>query len=178
VAALKKRWAAKKAAAVALTADGKRAVSGSDDTTLRVWDLQGNQPPRVLEGHTASVTAVALTTDGKGAVSGSRDYTLRVWDLEGHKPPHVLEGYTAAVLAVALTADGKRSVSGSRDYTLRAWDLESGNCLAVFTCDAPLFVAPGQAMELAEILNRMSASARSALDEILTVLQPGSKCCP
>jgi hypothetical protein len=31
--------------AVALTADGKRAVSGSDDHTLRVWDLEGNQAP-------------------------------------------------------------------------------------------------------------------------------------
>ena len=58
---------------MALTADGKRAVSGSSDYTLRVWDLEGNQPPRVLEGHTDVVTAVALTADGKRAVSGSYD---------------------------------------------------------------------------------------------------------
>jgi hypothetical protein len=68
--------------AVALTADGKRAVSGSDDGTLRVWDLEGNQAPRVLQGHTRGVRAVALTADGKRAVSGSYDRTLRVWDLE------------------------------------------------------------------------------------------------
>ncbi|MGC2513114.1 MAG: hypothetical protein WA383_01235, partial [Terriglobales bacterium] len=42
----------------------------------------GNQPPRVLEGHTGWVYAVALTADGKRAVSGSRDKTLRVWDLK------------------------------------------------------------------------------------------------
>jgi len=110
--------------AVALTADGKRAVSGSDDKTLRVWDLEGNQPPRALEGHTDRVWAVALTTDGKRAVSGSGDNTLRVWDLEGDRPLRVLEGHTYGVYAVALTADGKRAVSGSTDKTLRVWDLE------------------------------------------------------
>jgi WD40 repeat protein len=110
--------------AVALTADGKRAVSGSQDHTLRVWDLEGNQLPRVLEGHTERVGAVALTADGKRVVSGSIDHTLRVWDLEGNQPPRVLEGHTAGVLAVALTADGKRAISGSKDNTLRVWDLD------------------------------------------------------
>jgi NB-ARC domain/WD domain, G-beta repeat len=67
--------------AVALSADGKRAVSGSRDNTLRAWNLDGKTPPRVLEGHTDRVTAVALSADGKHAVSGSEDKTLRVWDL-------------------------------------------------------------------------------------------------
>ena len=63
-------------------ADGKRAVSGSADQTLRIWDLEGNHPPRVLEGHKDWISAVALTADGKRAVSGSWDRRLRVWDLE------------------------------------------------------------------------------------------------
>ena len=89
--------------AVALSADGKRAVSGSLDKTLRVWDLEDNQPPRVLEGHADSVRAVALSADGKRAISGSGDYckpgdfTVRVWDLDGNQPPRVLEGHTGDV---------------------------------------------------------------------------------
>ena len=77
--------------AVALSADGKRAVSGSWDDTLRVWDLDGQTPPRVLEGHTELVSALALSADGKRAVSGSMDQTLRVWDLDGQAPPRVLK---------------------------------------------------------------------------------------
>jgi WD40 repeat protein len=110
--------------AVALSADGKRAVSGSGDNTLRVWDLEGNQVPRILEGHTDEVYGVALSADGKRAVSGSRDFTVRVWDLEGNQPPRILEGHTDWVLAMALSADGKRAVSGSRDSTVLVWDLE------------------------------------------------------
>lgn len=67
---------------MAITPDGGRAVSGSSDKTLRVWDLKSGQAVRTLNGHTGSVNAVALTPDGLRAVLGSDDETVRVWDLE------------------------------------------------------------------------------------------------
>ena len=110
--------------AVALSADGKRALSGCVDNSVRVWNAEGKEPPRLLEGHTSSVRAVALSADGKRALSGSEDWTVRVWDVEGPQPPRVLEGHTDQVMAVALSGDGKRGLSGSADKTLRVWDLE------------------------------------------------------
>ena len=68
--------------AVSLTPDGRRAVSGSEDKTLRVWDVESGQCLRTLEGHTDMVLALSLTPDGRRVVSGSRDRTLRVWDVE------------------------------------------------------------------------------------------------
>src|SRR5207253_2902689 len=65
--------------AVALTGDG-RAVSGSWDTTLCVWDLGTGACTGILPGHTRWVNAVAVTGDGR-AVSASFDHTLRLWDL-------------------------------------------------------------------------------------------------
>jgi len=50
--------------AVAVTPDGRCAVSGSWDTTVRVWDLETGSSP-VVEGHTSRVLAVALTPDGR-----------------------------------------------------------------------------------------------------------------
>jgi WD40 repeat protein len=80
---------------VAVTPDGRHVISGSDDNTLRVWDLETGQELRTLEGHTDTVSAVALTYDGRRAVSGSWDNTLRVWDLKDGKA------------LVTLTVDGK-----------------------------------------------------------------------
>lgn len=66
---------------VAIMPDGQRAVSGSDDRTVRVWDLMVGQCLTTLKGHTGSVYGLAATADGQRAVSGSADQTVRVWDL-------------------------------------------------------------------------------------------------
>jgi WD40 repeat protein len=112
--------------AVAVTPDGKRAVSGSSDSTLRVWDLGTGQELRKLEGHGGGVTAVALMPDGKRALSGSFDHTLRMWDLDSGSELQRLEGHRQWVTSVALTPDGTCAVSASADLTLRVWDLGCG----------------------------------------------------
>jgi WD40 repeat protein len=71
--------------AVAVTPDGRRAVSASDDRTLKVWDLESGEELGTLTGHSRSVEAVAVTLDGRRAVSASDDQTLKVWDLESGK---------------------------------------------------------------------------------------------
>ena len=67
--------------AAAVSADGRTAVSGGHDGTVRVWDLAGTAALRVLSGHTGRVWGVAVTGDGRTAVSGSGDRKVRMWDL-------------------------------------------------------------------------------------------------
>ena len=57
--------------AVAVTPDGLRAVSASDDGSLKMWDLQSGRELRILEGHAGPVSAVAVTPYGRRAVSAS-----------------------------------------------------------------------------------------------------------
>jgi WD40 repeat protein/serine/threonine protein kinase len=114
---------------VALTLDGRFAISGSWDGTLRMWNLQSGESVRTLEGHTDWVIAVAVTPDGVRAISASSDRTLRVWDLESGQSLRTLEGHANRVNAVAVTPDGARAVSASSDRTLRVWDLENGQLL-------------------------------------------------
>src|SRR5271166_5339666 len=112
--------------AVAVTPDGCRAVSASDDQTLRLWDLSTGQTIRTLEGHTGPVYAVAVTPDGRCAVSASWDQTLRLWDLSTGQMIRTLEG---SVTAVAVTPDGRCAVWASLDQTLRLWDLSTGQTI-------------------------------------------------
>ncbi len=67
---------------IAVDGDWRRAVSASEDQTLKVWDLKTGRPLRTLRGHSDKVTDVALSPDGRLAVSASWDGTLKLWDLD------------------------------------------------------------------------------------------------
>ena len=64
---------------VAVTSDNKYIVSGSDDNTIRIWNLLEKRQETVFRGHTDSVNSVAMTSDNKYIISGSDDNTIRIW---------------------------------------------------------------------------------------------------
>jgi serine/threonine protein kinase len=109
---------------VALTADGRRGLSGGDDGTLRLWDLDERRTLRRLSGHSAAVMSVALTPDGRRAISGGWDGTIRLWDLAGGVLLHTFTGDWQRSKCVAIGTDGRRALWGGEDRRLRYWDLE------------------------------------------------------
>ena len=68
---------------MAVTPDGRHIISGSDDKTVKVWDVASKSLVRTCGGHTDSVFAVAAMPDGQRFLSGSHDNTVRVWLLDG-----------------------------------------------------------------------------------------------
>ena len=67
--------------AVAVSPDGRRVVTASNDRTLKVWELESGRELQTLSGNAGWVRAVALTPDPWRAVSASADRTLKVWEL-------------------------------------------------------------------------------------------------
>ncbi|KAG1794787.1 WD40-repeat-containing domain protein [Suillus plorans] len=65
---------------VSFSPDGTRIVSGSQDTTIRLWDLATGKPVgEPLWGHTRVVDSVSFSRDGTRIISSSWDGTVRVW---------------------------------------------------------------------------------------------------
>ncbi|MDD2756326.1 MAG: DUF4365 domain-containing protein, partial [Methanothrix sp.] len=108
---------------VAVTPDDRTVISGSDDKTLKIWDLATGKCLGTLEGHAGPVWGVTVTPNGRTVISGSFDYTLKIWDMATGKCRATLEGHEAPVWVVAVTPDGRTVISGSLDKTLRVWDL-------------------------------------------------------
>jgi WD40 repeat protein len=75
---------------LAFSGDGRRLVSGSDDRTVRLWDVPTGALMATLRGHTARVNAVVFLAGDRYVVSGSDDRTAQVWDLGRQTGPTLL----------------------------------------------------------------------------------------
>ncbi len=111
---------------VAISSDGSTIVSGSDDKTIKIWDLATGTEKRTLTGHIQWVHCIAISPDGSTIVSGSYDNTIKIWDLATGTEKRTLTGHTLWVDSVAISPDGSTMVSGSRDNTIKVWDLATG----------------------------------------------------
>ncbi|MBF2050228.1 MAG: FHA domain-containing protein [Elainella sp. C42_A2020_010] len=116
---------------VAVQTNG-RALTGSADQTVKLWDLTTGRCLLSFEGHRGAVYAVQFHPDGTYAVSASADGCLKIWHIQSGECVWTLEGHTDAVNAVAFSPDGRFLLSGSADRTCKLWDTAAGYCLRTF----------------------------------------------
>ena len=114
--------------AIAISADGTRAISGSFDTSAILWSLPNNSAEQVLRFHESAVNAVAMMPDGR-VVTGGEDGKVAVWQPGATQPQLVFTGHTAPVAALAVSPDGTRVASASWDRTVRVWSTSGGQLL-------------------------------------------------
>jgi cytochrome c len=109
--------------AVAVSSDGKTAISGSFDTSAIRWSLTHNAAEQVLRFHDSAVNAVAFLPDGRTITAG-KDGRIAIWTPGVQHPDRVLTGHTGPIVAVAVSPDGKMIASASWDRTVRLWPLD------------------------------------------------------
>ncbi|KAF8681306.1 WD40 repeat-like protein [Rhizoctonia solani] len=108
----------------ALAAHGRTLISGSYDTTVRVWDIITGECKWTLDGHSQKVYSVVLDPQRNQAMSGSMDGTVRIWSLATGQALHTLTGHSSLVGLLGLSPT--HLVSAAADSTLRIWDPTSG----------------------------------------------------
>src|SRR5882762_1826965 len=91
--------------------DGGQIVSGSEDYTVRLWDVQTGFILQVMTGRHDTVEAVAYSPDGILVVSGSFDKTVRMWDVATGEQVGLYTGHSSPALLVAFSEDGQYIVS-------------------------------------------------------------------
>lgn len=105
---------------VALSSDGRRALTGNGDKTARVWDADSGELLHTWQGN-ERVYSVRFSPDGKLAAAACLDGVTGLWDVASGKELRRLEGYLAA-----FSPDGRRVLTAHQDDMPRIWDAATG----------------------------------------------------
>jgi cytochrome c len=111
--------------AVAISPDGKQAVSGSFDTSAIRWSLTRNVAEQVMRFHDDAVNAVLWLKDGRIVTAGA-DARIAVWTQDRQQPDTVFDGHKAPIAGLAASPDGSLLASASWDHSVRLWPLAGG----------------------------------------------------
>ena len=120
---------------VAFNHDGTKIVSGSDDNTIRVWNVDTGESILTLKGHTSEVYSVGFNHDGTKIVSGSFDETIRVWNVDVKSDNYgeciltLKDQWLYSVRSVGFNHDGTKIVSKSSTEDLRVWNVNTGESI-------------------------------------------------
>lgn len=109
---------------VAFSPQGNRAISGSEDRSVRLWDLRSGKELLTMTKHESKVMAVGISPNGSFALSGGRDSRLILWDLTTGKDLYTFLGHTSFITCIAFAPDGKSALSAGYDKKIILWDLE------------------------------------------------------
>jgi WD40 repeat protein len=132
--------------ALAMSPDGKLAVSKGDHNTIRVWETRTGKQRHEFHGPPGTTTVAALSPDGKIVALAGGDNTIRVHEVATGKELHKLTSGQNGIAALAFSADAKTLASrGARENTIRLFDVTSGRDLRLISLPTQtLPAAPGQ----------------------------------
>ena len=96
--------------ALSISASGTKIASGSEDNTVRVWDLNPNPPShhvRATDQGIVDLRRLAFSPDSKLVASASSDGYVRIWDVHQGKLNHRFLSRVKNLRDVAFSPDGK-----------------------------------------------------------------------
>jgi WD40 repeat protein len=116
---------------VAVTPDGRRAVVGTAQGTVILWDLGSGQRVQRFRGPEGWAFGVAVTVDCSYVAGAFGEHGVVAWDVDSGKSVATLPGDVCTASAVAFTPDRMHIVTGQGDGSVRLWRVEAGEAVAV-----------------------------------------------
>ncbi len=112
---------------VIFSADENALISGSEDTTIKIWNLNTGEVEKTLAENNAAIRTIQKSSDGTTLMSGGADGTLTVWSLPIGEPLRSQQAHDATIWSIEVHPNGQQFATASSDQTIKVWDLETGN---------------------------------------------------
>jgi WD40 repeat protein len=114
---------------LALSPNPRYFATGSDDYTIKIWDIQLVREIKTIKAHDDVVNSLCYSPGGRYIASSSEDNTIKVWNAYDYSLVQTIKLKTSAQL-VKFTPDGRKLVCGTRDSLITFYDPISGKLLA------------------------------------------------
>ncbi|GAA5991286.1 hypothetical protein JCM10908_003239 [Rhodotorula pacifica] len=106
--------------------EAKWLVSGSEDGTVKIWDIRTSSPQRNY-AHLASVNDLALHSNQGELISCDQNGAIKVWDLGGDRCSHeLLPEEDVPMRSVSIASDGSALVGGNHKGVVYVWTIQPG----------------------------------------------------
>jgi WD40 repeat protein len=132
---------------LAFSPDGTSLVSGSCNTTIKLWDVQTGGVVKTFSGHTGPVNSISISADYTTVASGSDDKTIHLWDIQTGECHCVIKQQEKVVYVVFSPTNPQHLISASGGLIWK-WDINGhqvgpthkGTC-AAFSPDGTCFIS-------------------------------------
>jgi WD40 repeat protein len=118
---------------IALSHDSKTLVSGENDKSIKLWNVNNQKLIGNLQGHTQAITSTTFNHNDTILATASDDKTINLWDVQTLTKIHSLTGHSHAVKSLSFHPNGQILASGSWDKTIKIWDINTGFILHTLT---------------------------------------------
>lgn len=105
--------------------DNEWFATGSNDTTIKIWDLASGRLKLTLSGHVMTVRGLAVSDRHPYLFSASEDKNVKCWDLEKNMAIRNYHGHLSGVHSVAMHPTLDLVVSAGRDSVIKLWDIRT-----------------------------------------------------
>ena len=107
---------------IVFSSDGTSLVSGSDDKTIKLWDIQTGGVIKTFFGHTGEVYSVSISVDCTTIASGSGDQTICLWVIQTGECYHTIQ-QQGWVSHVGFSSKDPQHLISVCDYMVWQWDV-------------------------------------------------------
>ena len=105
----------------AFSPDGTLLVSGGNDKTIKLWDVQTGGIIRTFYGHTNPVCTVSISADCAKISSGSHNRAIFLWDVHTGECYHIIE-HQELVGCVAFSPIDPQCFVSASGNKIQQWD--------------------------------------------------------
>ncbi len=105
--------------------DGKLFATGSDDTTIRIWNATSGAEVAALPKHPGYVTGVRFSPRTQHLVSTDSTGTVHIWDLANPRTPKLVsqkQEHSSGATSIAFSPNGNLFATGGLDEKVLLWD--------------------------------------------------------